>query len=388
MMITNQILIVSRSRAFSHSVVFQKMQLHLHFFNPKGLHTLSIVPVVVYFNPDVSPGNILWTLKKNPKLSGLLQAAPLLTVRDLNKKNFSTKCTTRTTHFITGFSDAEGCFMIPIVKSNRCKLGFQVQAKFQICLHEKDLQLLSMIQSNLGVGSIIKGKGTAIYCVANLKEITDVLIQHFEKYPLMTQKRADYELFKQAVKFVQNKEHLTIEGLRKILSVKATMNNGLSDSLNAAFPGTTPVPRPLVIGKEVEPNWLAGFVEGEGCFFVNVRKSRSHILGETVALRFKITQHTRDAILMENILNFFGCGSCHKNSSGTIIVFSVERLVDLTEKIIPFFDRHPLKGSKAKDYEDFKKVVELVRCGAHLTALGLNKIRKMKSGMNYFRSQD
>jgi hypothetical protein len=134
---------------------------------------------------------------------------------------------------------------------------------------------------------------------------------------------------------------------------------------------------------------LVGFVEGEGCFFVKIRKSTSHKLGETVTLKFQITQHSRDAVLMEKILKFFGCGACYKNNSAfTVTTFSIESLFDLTEKIIPFFEKYPLKGSKAKDFEDFKIVVELMKVGAHLTTSGLNQIRKIKSRMNYLRIQD
>lgn len=58
---------------------------------------------------------------------------------------------------------------------------------------------------------------------------------------------------------------------------------------------------------------------------------------------------------------------------------------DITEKIIPFFDKYPLRGSKAKDFSDFCKVVELMKKKAHLTDEGLNEIKKIKSGMNSLR---
>jgi len=45
---------------------------------------------------------------------------------------------------------------------------------------------------------------------------------------------------------INRKEHLTIEGKRKIVNLRASMNNGLSDELKAAFPDTIPVQRPLV----------------------------------------------------------------------------------------------------------------------------------------------
>jgi hypothetical protein len=68
---------------------------------------------------------------------------------------------------------------------------------------------------------------------------------------LITQKRADYELFKQALELIQNKEHLTNEGIQKIVRIKVSMNLGLSDSLKAFFPNVIPAPRPIVKDQEI-----------------------------------------------------------------------------------------------------------------------------------------
>jgi hypothetical protein len=46
-------------------------------------------------------------------------------------------------------------------------------------------------------------------------------------------------------------EHLTKEGLRKIVAIKASMNRGIPDELKKAFPNTIPVPRPLVVNQEI-----------------------------------------------------------------------------------------------------------------------------------------
>lgn len=73
-----------------------------------------------------------------------------------------------------------------------------------------------------------------------------VLIDHFDNYPLITKKRADYELFKRALELINRQEHLTPEGLMKIVSIKASMNKGLSEDLQTAFPNVTPVSRPIV----------------------------------------------------------------------------------------------------------------------------------------------
>src|ERR1700722_13337867 len=87
----------------------------------------------------------------------------------------------------------------------------------------------------------------ASYRVASLRDITNVIIPHFDKYPLITQKRADYILFKQGVNLVNLKAHLEIEGIKEILSIKASMNREvLSVTLKNNFPSVIPVPRPLV----------------------------------------------------------------------------------------------------------------------------------------------
>jgi hypothetical protein len=84
-----------------------------------------------------------------------------------------------------------------------------------------------------------------IYLVQSIKDLTNVIIPHFDKYPLITQKRVDFLLFKMVVELMNAKEHLTIQGLRKILGIRASINKGFSEELRTAFPDITPVQRPV-----------------------------------------------------------------------------------------------------------------------------------------------
>jgi len=141
--------------------------------------------------------------------------------------------------------------------------------------------------------------------VSSLKDINNVIIPHFDKYTLLTQKLADYLLFKSVVQLMNNKEHLTSEGLIKIISIKASINKGLSPVLTEAFPSITPIDRPLVQGIEIsDPNWVAGFTEGEGCFNVNILSSKAYKAGAQVQLRFEISQHSRDTELMNSLVKY------------------------------------------------------------------------------------
>lgn len=88
-------------------------------------------------------------------------------------------------------------------------------------------------------------------------------IDHIDKYPLLTQKYKDYLLFKQAFKLIKNKQHLSIQGLRKFLSLKASMNLKLSSNLMQAFPNIIPakIPEMKKQTKISNYNWLAGFTD-------------------------------------------------------------------------------------------------------------------------------
>lgn len=119
--------------------------------------------------------------------------------------------------FITGFTDAEGCFRISIIKNQNYKISkestlvsskkvrgnlttlpLSVRLYFQIELHRKDESILESIQSALGVGKIYRTRpDTSMLQISSFKDIPAV-IDFFDKYPLITQKLADYLLFKQA----------------------------------------------------------------------------------------------------------------------------------------------------------------------------------------------
>ena len=80
---------------------------------------------------------------------------------------------------------------------------------------------------------------------------------------LLTKKRADFILFKEVLELMTNREHLTMEGLAKIVNIKASMNKGISEQLKEQFLDVVPVQRPIVeISQSHVSNlsWLVGFV--------------------------------------------------------------------------------------------------------------------------------
>lgn len=314
--------------------------------------------------------------------------------------------------WVSGFTDAEGCFRISILKNKNYKgnpwlpslysensqenlgldnriIPLSVRLYFQIGLHIKDEAILTLIQSKLGVGKIYKTKSRPDSVELQVSSIKDMsaILKFFDQYPLITQKWADYLLFKKAYELIINKQHLTVKGLNRLVTLKASMNNGLSDQLKEAFPNLIANEQKCEVIKDIpDPNWLAGFTSGEGCFLVRVFNSTGHKTGYQVQLRFQITQQSRDRKLMAKIVNCLGCGFISERSD--IVDFHVTKIMDITDKIIPFFEKYTIIGIKQANFYDFCKVAKLVKDKEHLSVEGLEKIKLLKSKMNTLRDID
>ena len=280
--------------------------------------------------------------------------------------------------WVSGFVDGEGCFSISVTRDPRFKTGWQVRVSFSITLHKKDRPLLEHIkQQSRGLGQITKQGDEAIQLqVQSMNEIAK-LIEHFDNYQLKTKKLADYLQWKEAFKIIKNQEHLTEYGLKKIVSIKASINLGLSEKLKLAFPDVVAVAKPNIKNQTIkDSHWIAGFTSGEGTFLVSVYKSKT-LLGVAVKLVFELTQHKKDEILMRSFVNFFKCGRVYPNRDA--FYYRVSKFDDIIEKIIPFFKNYPIKGMKALDFSDFCRVAEMMKAKQHLTEEGLEKIKKIPS---------
>jgi len=198
-------------------------------------------------------------------LSNISYNNTMFHTRVRTKYNYSTLIDTKLKpYFVTGFCDGESCFYIKISKNSRYNLGWTVEIGFTIVLHKK--KILELIQLSLeGIGSISsKGKDAVQLRIRSFFDLI-ILLNHFDNFPLISQKFADYLLFKEAFSIYSNSEHLKTEGLKKLVAIKGSINKGLSDELKKAFPDVKPVPRPLVLNQTIkDPNWLSGFISGEG----------------------------------------------------------------------------------------------------------------------------
>jgi hypothetical protein len=136
----------------------------------------------------------------------------------------------------------------------------------------------------------------------------------------------------------------------------------------------------------LEPQWVVGFVDGEGCFHVGINEHADMTSRYQVLPEFTVVQHERDAQALHALKAFFGCGVVRKNH-GDRLAYRVRSKEHLLQRIIPFFEQHELKTKKRVDFQKFRKVVLMMADNRHLTSGGIEEIRRIKEQMNRGQSR-
>jgi len=91
----------------------------------------------------------------------------------------------------------------------------------------------------------------------------------------------------------------------------------------------------------LDPNWLAGFVDGEGSFTVSVhRSSTMHRHGGwQLQPAFHVYQHQDHREVLEAMVPTFGCGRIRsKSPRSSVLTYAVESLRNLETAVLPFFE--------------------------------------------------
>ena len=132
---------------------------------------------------------------------------------------------------------------------------------------------------------------------------------------------------------------------------------------------------------DLPPEWISGFVDGEGCFFVGINKHPEMTSGYQVLPEFTVVQHVRDVQILHAIKKFFGCGVVRSNHDDRM-AYRVRCIEHLLQRIIPFFEAHPLRTKKRIDFLKFREIVLKMQKGVHLDPQGIKKIREIAQSMN------
>jgi hypothetical protein len=215
-------------------------------------------------------------------------------------------------YFITGFTDGEGCFLLSICKNNKLKTGWAVSPEFTIHLQGRDIQLLSLILTlyfclilSLHYFSSIL---STLYIIGSI--IIDIIDEMFLINTVSLLTVAHYQVGKPC--YGQN------------FKTRSLSNIAYSSALN--------------------PQFITGFLDAEGCFMIKIGQNSKLRTGWTVSLCCSIGVHLKDRLLLEKIMAALGVGQIYKQGKDSLQL-RVESLKDI-DKLIKFLDKYPLISQK------------------------------------------
>jgi hypothetical protein len=132
----------------------------------------------------------------------------------------------------------------------------------------------------------------------------------------------------------------------------------------------------------LNPHYIVGFVDGEGCFSVSLNKNGNRL--PEVRLIFEIELREDDEPILHEIQQVLGCGRIYHLEYERYakwrphVKLKVSNFVDISTKIIPFFLRYPPQAKKRLQFEKFCLVADLIKTKQHLTPDGVERIRALK----------
>jgi hypothetical protein len=293
--------------------------------------------------------------------------------------------------YISGLTQTDGSFFCSLAISSKYRFGIQFRPKFTITTDLDSKYVLDTIKLFFNCGNVrINNKyHTAEFEVEKIEELNNIIIPHFLNYPVFCAKLHAFNLFKEIVNALFNKDKRTKEGRIELLKLALSMNtssNRKEERINYLFSllgekkninislykynDITEINNPL------SNNHISGIIDGDGSFFISFLKN-----GE-IKTGFNITNDKASKPLLERIQKQLNnIGSIHEGSKNEL-VYTVNGLNQIIDILIPFMDNNPIFSEKALHYEKFKIVSLMLKNKKDLTLENKLKIVELAYEMN------
>ncbi len=136
------------------------------------------------------------------------------------------------------------------------------------------------------------------------------------------------------------------------------------------------------MNSKLNPNYICGLVDGEGCFCISFNNHKNGRI--EVRLLFEVELRADDLEILKRLKTTLECGNIYKldymryQKWKPHCKYKVSNIVDITQKVIPFFKKYPLQAKKKISFKSFCKAAELITAKMHLTNNGVTQIRKLR----------
>lgn len=147
-------------------------------------------------------------------------------------------------------------------------------------------------------------------------------------------------------------------------------------------------------------DYIAGFVDGEGCFYLTYRsETKYNRHGKPRYFRwlpyFAITIREDDIEILKKIKNTLGCGNIYflkrKNTQEKQGYYGVQNIDDLYNKVMPFFNKYKLRAKKQLDFNYWCKALEIIykhkKEKRSYSQEEIKKLLEIRKEMRFFKSE-
>lgn len=287
--------------------------------------------------------------------------------------------------WFVGFLDAESSLMINLRlntrKYDRCEFIYSLE------LHKDDKNTLIRILNELEINNTIYNKKNSSYFrISNNSLIKDILIPIFEKYPLLTKKNYDYNLWIKAINLYEQRiprktdhNHIILE---KIAPIAKEINT---------FGNINNYPSIEKVNSLINPLWILGFIEGENSFHIN----KDFLIG------FKLAQRKESISVLQAIYNILinlpldnNCSininhnkskGIYKDGSTTKLQISLGYNDFFYWKLIPWLLNYPFQTRKGIDFILWVIIVLIKQHGLHKYNISTSIIEDIRNNHNHLR---
>lgn len=128
--------------------------------------------------------------------------------------------------------------------------------------------------------------------------------------------------------------------------------------------------------------YVTGFTDGEGCFSISFTLRAKLQTGIEVRPSFCVAQNRRSLQVLKDIHTYFGCGAIRFSKRDQMYKYEVRSVKDLMTRIIPHYQKFPLRTAKEQDFERFAKICAMIYASQHLNVNYLQEIIQESYLMN------
>jgi hypothetical protein len=128
--------------------------------------------------------------------------------------------------YISGYADGEGCFTVSIAPRATLLVGWEVRPSFSVSQNGDRAEVLQAIETYFGCGSIRPDRSdrTLKWETRRLEDLLERVIPHFERFPLLSGKRYDFDRFASVCQLMAVGAHRSRDGLSEIVELVRMMN--------------------------------------------------------------------------------------------------------------------------------------------------------------------